>query len=213
MKKWRVTVLIISLITIQNGIAQTGSLSAVKASLNIGLDAVNNHGLEQSFDVVSYSEFSNRQLNVGFEGGVFFSRWYFGGIGNIGFGSSYTVNEDKTSASSGHAMVTAGYQVLKGNSFIVYPTLGIGIGGSLLSSESGSEINSYYMKNGIMLNTDLFLRPGNEAGGIVLGLSMGYQWNMFDSGWSGDQEGNIYFRDYNPKGFVVAMKIGWGVMK
>lgn len=213
MKEWRVIALLIALLIVDHGFSQKQDLTAVKASFIVGLDAVNNHGIEQSFDVVSYSEFSNKQFNLGFDGGVFFENWYFGGVGNIGFGSSYTINEDKTKASSGNAMLTTGYQVLKGRGFIVYPTIGLGIGGSMLSTDSGSELRSHYMKGGMMLNSDLFLRPGNKNGGFVLGISAGYQWNMLGSGWTGDDGSNIYFREYEPEGFQVSLKLGWGVKK
>jgi len=199
-------------------------LSAVNAYVSLGymhkdFSTLNSYSIDNDLPV-----FSDRGLDVGFGGNVFFKRFLFGGQGNIGLSANgYSTNSQ---INSGSAFLNMGYVVFENRQSLFYPTLGVGIRGTILeitpnNSMEGEaiDISSTNLLANLSVNADFFQNPGNyNRGGLVLGLSLGYhfipsgfRWNTSNSK-SGD-ELREKLGSINTSGIQFKIKLGWGVKK
>src|SRR5690606_22176420 len=68
----------------------------------------------------------------------FLNRIYFGGEGSWQFGKSKSNDQYRTRPSGGNGMVKVGYTIRKNRTFALYPTLGLGGGGTSIRVSKGT---------------------------------------------------------------------------
>lgn len=170
------------------------------------------------------------QFNVGFGGGVFFKRFYFGGEGSVHFkGENYNADY-RSEVTSGYGLLNIGYIVKNENHYLIYPGVGIGGGGveyayrvaetGIMANpqiEPGTSLKAGFLLIALQINTDFYLKPNTRKGGLVLGVTVGYNWSPVASEWSdnGDQkfENINSFNAFNANGLNFKVKLGWGAKK
>lgn len=204
-------------------------LSAVNAYVSLGylqkdFETLNKYSIDNNLPV-----FSNRGINLGFGGNVFFNRFIYGGQGNVELSTNGDGNTSNSKINSGSAFINVGYIIQENTQSIFYPSFGVGMRGTELhvkpnTSDQGEQnISSYRITStnilaNLSLNTDFFLNSGNyKKGGLVVGLSLGYSlipsgfiWNTSTQAES-KNELPEKLGSINTSGILFKIKLGWGV--
>lgn len=175
--------------------------------------------------------FSNRGINLGFGGNVFFNRFIYGGQGNVELSTNGDGNTSNSKINSGSAFLNGGYIIQESNQAIFYPSFGVGIRGTELQVQSKSSgqgeqaisdyrITSTNIVANLSFNADFFLNSGNyNKGGLVVGLSLGYTIIPSGLNWYTDDRVNSESENeitkklssINTSGLLFKIKLGWGV--
>ncbi|HMB90266.1 MAG TPA: RDD family protein [Rhodothermales bacterium] len=202
--------------------------------LSVGSSQGQTDGLNQSLQAYNVPGVAEGTLSLGFGGGVFLNRWFFGGDGDIYLGrrSSGDVFHARTMAGTG--LVHAGYALAKGRSFIIYPSLGGGVGGSELhiqpvdkggaptqqaAFDPNTRLHASFLAASLRLHGDFFIGPRSRTGNLLLGWSVGYNIALLHSGWrvrrgtANQPEALDALHSFDTSGFTMKVKIGWGVTR
>ena len=196
-------------------------LLASGAFLDVGY-SVQNYG--QKFGPLAsgsgqYSDYQN--VHLGFGGSVYFEKWVYGGEGNIQLSDNIRFNSSEYQRSSGSGLVHAGYIIQKNKRMILYPSLGFGIAGTQLKLKSNGNpyASASYLFTKLGINTDFFLRPNHQNGGILVGFSLSYNTNITDPVWNKNKEyesvnnQESQFPPVSNSKIGFSIKIGWGVKR
>ena len=160
-------------------------------------------------------------LGIGFGGSVFIGRVHVGGSGEVHLGQRLPEGTPRSSATSGMAMLQAGYALHAGRRHVVYPSVGLGVGGLEVGSTDGDgapvpHLRSSFLVTGAHLNGDLFIGPRSRSGNLTLGASVGYEVSHLHSEWaSRDGEAGALsgLTPSGPSSVVVKLKVGWGIAR
>lgn len=169
--------------------------------------------------------------NIGGGGyGLFAKRLILAGSG---YGLLYPVSESeetlvKTKGASGFFSI--GYAVVNNNGWLIYPAFGIGYTAHTLKIENKTNGSLYFGDNKIHAGTQTEFWSGmpmleikiglnkmlkDITRGPVLGLDIGYQFNVQEGEWKNTETGNIV-GDINMTGYqglFVTLTIGGGGFK
>jgi hypothetical protein len=96
------------------------------------------------------------------------NRWILGGEGHSAFGPENA---------GGYGFLNIGYLLLKENSFLVYPLLGLG--GGAMTSTVGSSVSKCALLNPAVAVD--FLIPVTGGSGVLVGLHGGYTFTVYTS--------------------------------
>src|SRR5690606_18642493 len=171
--------------------------------VSLGTNVVNMVSLDNSLRRYQLPELGSGEMNytIGGGGGSFINKFYFGGYGEAHIGPSASNQLYKNKMSGGQGLVKVGYTLVHKESFVLYPTFGAGGGGTTLKVDTGpkyvedpdlllqpgTRLHTGYMLLKLGLDGDIFIGPKTStSGGLVLGLSAGYQLSPLVGRWEYD---------------------------
>ncbi len=216
-----------------------GGQSSFKwGGLGYGSLGVQNLSFSNAFEFADITDTYRDNFNFQFGGGGFLllgSRYIFMGQGYGSVFSESTAVNSSSRPTFGGGGINFGYAVLNKGGLLAFPTIGIGGSGYILevantgenSIEFGSatigqnETTSFQLGGSYLdLNVNVhklfdFNKDDEDAGGVSLGFTMGYQLPLGESSWSELDSGAILQRvDSNDVGaFYVRFLIGGGGFK
>lgn len=195
--------------------------------VSIGTNAISNPSLDRSLGRYHLPMFGSGQkyFTFGGGGGSFINRFYFGGYGEGHLGLSASNDLYKSKMGGGHGFAHIGYALLQRESVVFYPTIGIGGGGTTMRIDEGlnysenisglllgpgTKLSTGYMLLKLGLSADFPVNPSPSRGGLLLGVSAGYQLVPFSSPWKDGDQTVSELAKFDPSGFYLRLKIGWG---
>lgn len=160
---------------------------------------------------------------VGLSGGVFVDRLFLGGSAVVTLPRSSRENDTEMRVAGGSGRVRVGYGLLLRDRFMLYPTAGIGIGGTEVrldaaGGESGvvetSQVHSTYGVVTLQLNGDL-VKGSHPRSGPGVGWSLGVK-HTFGHGDGRVRNGSGFAGRSVPikedrTSLGIALRVGWGV--
>ena len=195
--------------------------------VSVGTNFISTQSLDRSLGQYQLPMFGSGQnfFTLGGGGGSFINRFYFGGYGEGHLGLSASNDLYKSKMSGGHGLVHIGYALLQSESFVFYPTIGIGGGGTTMRIDEGSaydenvsglllapdtKLSTGYMLLKLGLSADFPINPDpTNHGGLLLGVSAGYQLVPFSSRWKDGGDTVPELAKFDPSGFYLRLKVGW----
>ena len=195
--------------------------------VSIGTNFISTQSLDRSLGQYQLPMFGSGQrfFTFGGGGGSFINRFYFGGYGEGHVGLSASNDLYKSKMSGGHGLVHIGYALSQSESFVFYPTIGIGGGGTTMRIDEGpsydesvsglllapdTKLSTGYMLLKLGLNADFPINPDpTNHGGLLLGVSAGYQLVPFSSRWKDGGDTVPELAKFDPSGFYLRLKVGW----
>lgn len=196
--------------------------------VSLGTNVVNMVSLDNSLRRYQLPELGSGEMNytIGGGGGSFINKFYFGGYGEAHIGPSASNQLYKNKMSGGQGLVKVGYTLVHKESFVLYPTFGAGGGGTTLKVDTGpkyvedpdlllqpgTRLHTGYMLLKLGLDGDIFIGPKTStSGGLVLGLSAGYQLSPLVGRWEYDDHSVQELGKYDPSGFYLRLRMGWAI--
>ena len=199
----------------------------------VGASMLDLDKLNEALGAHNYPEFSNRLVSIGGGGHAFMNRLVLGGQGQALVGKSTDVNiagtAYKGTLSAGIGFFDIGFLLTPPRRLKVYPMLGIGGAGLELAivekqPPSFDQVLEHPNRS-TRLSTGMFLlnfalgvdymvatraRRACCAGGIVLGVEVGYTLTPVATGWTADEIEISGGPDAGLNGPYVRFKIGGG---
>ena len=194
--------------------------------VSLGANIFHIASLDNSLRRYQLPEFGSGRMNytIGGGGGSFINSFYFGGYGEAHIGPSASNALYKNKMSGGQGLVKVGYTLVHKESFILYPAFGAGGGGTTLKVDAGPQyvedpdlllqpgtrLHTGYMLLNVGLNSDFFIgSKTSTSGGLMLGLSAGYQFSPLGGRWEYDDHSVPELDKYDPSGFYLRLRMGW----
>jgi hypothetical protein len=187
-----------------------------------GIHFVQNKSFNKSLQSIHLPPVESTLNSLGVGGGAFLNRFYFGGQATWQFGSAISNESYRTRLSGGNGLIKAGYTIVHNSFVALYPTLGLGGGGtSIRVSEGatddglsvlrpGDNLHSAYMLADLSLNADFFMPVNKEnTSSLLLGFTAGYSLAPYIQAWEYGSEKTSELEKFAPEGFYLMFKVGW----
>jgi hypothetical protein len=224
MKQFIFAIIILSPFTTLSQSSPDKLYGGAEVFLHYGVSFYDASSFNKSLGFYNLPGLIGNPMRAGAGGGVFLGRFYFGGEGGVQFGLRGANDLYRTDLYGGFGMVKGGYKIVTIPVLSIYPTIGLGGGGSSLKiSEgpnysqdtedgrlsAGSSLHSGYMLVDVGINADIFLASVGEHGRLVLGVSPGYRFHPLTSEWQYTDRKLSDVEEFAPSGFYVKAKIAW----
>lgn len=190
-----------------------------------GANFISTSSLDNSLRQYHLPAFGSGQtaFTFGGGGGVFLRRIYVGGEGGGLIGLSASNDQYETKLYGGYGLLYGGYELLQKPNLALYPTLGIGGGGTSIALEAGpsyseirgqlepgSDIHTGYMLLKVGLNSDFFIGSDvSTTGGLLIGISAGYQFTPLTGQWEYEDESLSTLEKFDLSGVYLRIKLGF----
>ena len=183
-----------------------------QGGFQIGVMTLDLADLNSTLSAANYPGFNEQFLTIGGSGYGVRGRWLIGGEGQGLIGSDQATTNGLYSliATGGYGLFRVGYNVVKGKSVDLYPTVGFGAGGVniqirgrsaptfgdiLTTPGRSSNLSAGGFVLGVGVAGDVRLNMAQErdstVGGLMLGVSAGYVFQPVTSSWKLDQENSV----------------------
>jgi hypothetical protein len=170
---------------------------------------------------------ANTASAFGVTGGVFIKRFWFGGEAAWQFGANGSNKDYELQLYGGNGMVKGGYILVDQAAFVLYPSLGLGGGGTAIQVSSaaggsaiegsmimpGRNLHSGYMLVDPALNGDFFFGDHQGPSRLLVGFAIGYLLSPVQSRWDYGDEPIPSLRKFAPQGLYVKVKLGWNKVR
>lgn len=222
----------LTLVVLSTGImAQSTSISGGAGHFFIGQSWMNYDNLNRMFvdQLYNYATtlspvtpieepentFQSPTMMVGGGGFGVINNFLIGGEGGVLLPSEIInrTYHPNASLASGYGLLKFGYMFPLNDKMILYPTVGMGYGGSILTQDffgvEDREFTSEQVFLQAELNFDLF--PFSDLSGLKTGLSVGYMFNPNSTPWANEEGGfNRTIPTHLLNGFYFRLTIGGG---
>lgn len=190
-------------------VAQSTSISGGAGHFFIGQSWINYDNLNRMFVDPLYNyatnlspvppteepenTFQSPTMMVGGGGFGVINNFLIGGEGGVLLPSelSNRTYHPNASLASGYGLLKFGYMFPLNDKMVLYPTVGMGYGGSILTQDFfGVEEREFTSEQVFLqaeLNFDLF--PFSDLSGLKTGLSVGYMFNPYSTPWTNEEGG------------------------
>jgi hypothetical protein len=202
---------------------------------NWGLQHINTQPINDVLDANNYAgEFNRTFFSSGVGTHAFFNNVVIGTTGRARAIDRRRSAENIATFTSFSGNMFAGYVVLSGERFILFPSIGFGAVQSTLNvrprlvqatfQEIVQDPESYANQNARLVHLSPYFRPAlhldffpfseHQDGlirGFMVGLSAGYTFSG-QGRWRLNGSRILQGPDFNPSGFIVSLRAGWGLM-
>lgn len=157
--------------------------------------------------------FQSPTMMIGGGGFAVIKNFLIGGEGGVLLPSEINNISYHPSArlASGYGLLTFGYMFPLNDKMVLYPTVGMGYGGSVLTQDYGFEEREFTSEQVFLqaeLNLDLF--PFRHLSGLKTGLSIGYMLNPNSTPWESKDGLNQPIPTHLLNGVYLRLTIGGG---
>jgi len=216
----KISICLASLILMWPSISQAQqSFSGGFGHFYAGQTWLNNAEVNNYITTLGFHAIPNQALMMGGAGAGVINNFMIGGEGGFIAPSSTLSVTGEASLTAGYGMFTFGYTMPSRGSWVFYPQVGMGWGGSSLIYTFYDGIQYSYTSSGFFLSTslhcDLFAGikdEGNTKYGFKTGLSAGYLFNPQAAPWKHADGGPALFGNSFFDGFFVKLTIGGGAL-